>query len=333
MAALKLTYCQLIRIILAQIGGSPLMPLYTQLAAGMPTMIVGGNILQAAQQVKDFIDTVTNTLNTLAKTANDYNNLAQNLANQFFQNPLATSLDAASTALNTRIAALDCSGAGAGTDECILLANTLVTVNNFKTNTDLLSGVTEPNPSSGKCSLQDLLGSGCARNTGVPDIELTAIRDSFKNKAAIDQLTSDINRLISGAIGFTALQTSITNLRNSLLSLNVTFDNVLNKAMIRQAVVAAVNQVVFNLLSGCGNNILEDILKPDVKTKLQPYVELMAYVQDPEKGAYMSQSGQIISNTGEVITLSNGEQIQTIKADSTSNKYDANISLPTYTFT
>ena len=59
MAGLSLSYCQLIKIVLSQIGGSPLQQTYTQLSQGSRQVIVGTGIPTALAEVKSAIDTIT----------------------------------------------------------------------------------------------------------------------------------------------------------------------------------------------------------------------------------------------------------------------------------
>jgi hypothetical protein len=59
--ALNLSYCQLIKIILSNIGGRPLAPVYTQISQGLKQITQGGGIPGIAEfaQLKQFIDQVT----------------------------------------------------------------------------------------------------------------------------------------------------------------------------------------------------------------------------------------------------------------------------------
>ena len=56
--ALKLSYCQLIKIVLSQIGGSPLQQVYSQLSQGLQQITKGGIIPSEFAQLKTFIDQV-----------------------------------------------------------------------------------------------------------------------------------------------------------------------------------------------------------------------------------------------------------------------------------
>lgn len=321
MATLKLSYCQLIRIILAQIGGSPLQQLYTQLTQGLPNIIRGGPLPNGLAQLKELVDTITNELNNATEVLNDFNNLTNELAKKFFQNPASTAITAAIAAIDARLATLDCGGADA--DECAELNSTRASLVSFKDNTDILAGVKSPADNQGSCSLQDLLGSGCARNTDVPDVDLQTILDSFSKKTDIQALATAIERAVANGLGFAEFSTQLSNLKNTISSINNSFRLTVNKAAIKNAVLASVNQIVFNLLSGCGNNVLAETLKTDVKSKLQPFVEIMAKQQ--EGTVYISSTGQVVSGDGKPLTLSDGSVIATVTADSGSTKFDSNL--------
>ena len=84
--ALKLSYCQLIKIVLSQIGGSPLQQVYTQLSQGLQQITKGGIIPSEFAQLKTFVDQVTTALNGVAGDIN----AMQQLTQQFFYNPVGT---------------------------------------------------------------------------------------------------------------------------------------------------------------------------------------------------------------------------------------------------
>jgi len=324
MATLKISYCQLIRIILAQIGGSPLQQLYTQLTAGMPNIIRGGPIPAELAQIKQLIDTVTAALAEATAVINDFNNLATELQKQFFQNPLASSITAARAAISSRQAQLDCSGAGAGSEECVALADMDSQLVTLATNTNLLSGVTAPSGDNGaQCSLQDLLGNGCTKNTDVPDVDLQNIYNILTKKQDLDRLVTDIERAVANSLGFTAFQSQLNTLKNTFTNFNTSFRLTVNKAAIKNAVIAQINSIVFHLLSGCGNNVLAETIKPDIKTKLQPFVEYMAKLQ--EGSLYTTETGKTVSTTGETVTLSDGTKIATLTSDGLGNTNDPNV--------
>jgi hypothetical protein len=65
MAGLSLSYCQLIKIVLSQIGGSPLKQVYTQLSQGAKQIVTGSGVIpNPLTEVKAVIDQITNAINT-----------------------------------------------------------------------------------------------------------------------------------------------------------------------------------------------------------------------------------------------------------------------------
>jgi len=139
----------------------------------------------------------------------------------------------------------------------------------FKTNTDRLSGVgaVSGSAAAGGCSLQDLLGSGCTPNGDVPDIDLKALTESLKTKDLIDAITT---QLISGS-GIADVVTALATFKSTIDGFNLNFNTIVNKAAIRSAVTSQITQIVYNLLSGCGNQVFDLTLKPDVKAKVAVY--------------------------------------------------------------
>jgi predicted nucleic acid-binding Zn-ribbon protein len=108
MSFLKLSWCQLIRIILAQIGGNPLQQMYSQLNQGMSTMAPrSGLIPNELREIKQLIDQVTDKLNDASALAGDLTNIVDAMTNEFFQNPIAGPANIASTAIQARITNLD----------------------------------------------------------------------------------------------------------------------------------------------------------------------------------------------------------------------------------
>ena len=53
--AIKLSYCQLIRIILAQLGGNPLQQVHAQLVQGMPSISVRSGLFSELAQIKAIV--------------------------------------------------------------------------------------------------------------------------------------------------------------------------------------------------------------------------------------------------------------------------------------
>jgi hypothetical protein len=64
MAGLSLSYCQLIKIVLSQIGGSPLKQVYTQLSQGAKQIVTGSGVIpNPLTEIKAVIDQITNAIN------------------------------------------------------------------------------------------------------------------------------------------------------------------------------------------------------------------------------------------------------------------------------
>lgn len=278
MSFLKLTYCHLIKIILSQIGGNPLQQIYTQLSNGVPTIAPrSGLIPQGLSQVKGLIENVTSVINTAQQAVGDFSDTIERIGAQFYQNPIGTVLDGATAAANTRLAAVNAQLAQPGMSGNVqllaekgALSNVMASMSTYKTNTDRLSGVgtLSGSAAAGGCSLQDLLGSGCVPNQDVPDVDLQQLISSLKQGDAINA----IKEKISSASGFSDYQQALAGFQNQVNGFNVNFNNLINTAAIRNAVTSQVTQIVYNLLSGCGNQVLDLTLKPNVKTAIEPYV-------------------------------------------------------------
>ena len=101
--ALKLSYCQLIKIILTKIGGSPLQQVYTQLSQGLQQITKGGIIPSEFAQLKAFIDQVTTQLNAISGDIN----AMQQLTQKFFYNPVGTVTTELISSINSRLAQIE----------------------------------------------------------------------------------------------------------------------------------------------------------------------------------------------------------------------------------
>jgi hypothetical protein len=183
--ALKLSYCQLIKIVLSQIGGSPLQQVYSQLSQGLQQITKGGIIPSEFAQLKTFVDQVTTALNGVSGDIN----AMQELTKQFFENPVKTVSNESIALITSRLAQItEDLGAGpaatSGNEAEFAKLTTLKTdLTDFVTYTDQLSGFTEPTTTGGfgGCTLADLLGSGCSPAADVPDVDLQVLVDGFKN--------------------------------------------------------------------------------------------------------------------------------------------------------
>lgn len=311
MSFLKLSWCQLIKIILSQIGGNPLQQIYSQLQQGLPTMApASGLIPSALQDIKNFVETATDAVQAAQQAANDFTNVIDNIAYQLYQNPVGTVTQGAILAANNRVQAVDVlisNEQSQPTPNVILiaelqnersaLANTESLLATFKNNTDRLSGIPSSGATGGRgsqsCSLQDLLGSGCKPNEDVPDIDLQELIESLKQGDAIEA----IKTRIENATGVSDLRIAVETFNTTISGFNASFAAKLDKAAIRNAVSAQISQVVFNLLSGCGNQVLDLTLKPDVKEKIQPWVALLE----------QQREGTVLDSEGETATYPDTE--------------------------
>ena len=275
--ALRLSYCQLIKIVLSQIGGSPLQQVYSQLSQGLQQITKGGIIPTEFAQLKTFIDQVTTALND---AGNDINAM-QKLTQQFFENPVKTVSNESIALIDSRLAQItEDLGAGpvatSGNEAEVTQLTALKTsLTSFVTHTDMLSGFTEPSTTGGfgGCTLADLLGSGCSPAADVPDIDLQTLVDGFKSGAVLNQLKTNLTTLVATQTGYAGLVTSINSLQSSLTSFNTTVTSKLNKIVIKQAVETYVTNLAFSLLSGCSNQLVNATIKPAAATALTPFVE------------------------------------------------------------
>ena len=298
MSILKLTYCSLIKIILSQIGGNPLQQLYSQLSQGKAQTAQGGLIPTGLSEIKQLIDQVTATINAAQAAVNDFSDVMEKIGGQLYQNPVGTSITAAIAAIDARITTVGAALEATPNDSTIaaqlaaLVANKTA-LETFKTNTDRLSGVGAVGAAgAGGCSLQDLLGSGCTPNGDVPDIDLKALVESLKTKDLIDAITT---QLISSS-GIADVVTALATFKSTIDGFNLNFNTIVNKAAIRSAVTSQITQIVFNLLSGCGNQVLALTLKPDVKAKVAVYAAA-EQLQREQGVAYVDQYGVTVPVT------------------------------------
>ena len=274
--ALKLTYCQLIKIILAQIGGSPLQQVYTQLSQGLQQITKGGIIPSELAQIKAFIDQVTATLNAISGEVN----AMQQIANEFFYNPVGAITTQTIAQVDLRLAQItEDLGAGpvamAGKEAEYAYLTTLKTdLTNFKSHSDKLSGQSDPedNKPFGGCTLADLLGDGCSSAANIPDVDLQVLIDGFKSGALINSAKAALTQSVLTNTGGAGLISALGNLKSTVGLFNTTVTLKINKLVIKRAVESYINYVVFNLLTGCSSTLLDATLKPSVKETLTPYI-------------------------------------------------------------
>ena len=300
MAGISLSYCQLIKIVLSQIGGNPLEQKYTALTQGARQVAVGLGIPGGLTEIKALIDRITNTINDAGADLTNAQKLIESVQQQLFQNPIAFPAYATNTAItlritpiNSRISVIDqwtanvdsvpgftvTSPYTSAAEERAALAtqkSTLYTTSEkldaFKNYTDRLSGVATLSGSeaAGGCSLQDLLGNGCTPNDAIPDIDLKALVTSLQQGDLIKALEQ---KLLS-SLSINELTTALSDFNTVITRFNNLFNVSINKAALRAAIEAQINHIVFNLLSGCSGAVYPLILKQDVQTAVSKYVAL-----------------------------------------------------------
>jgi hypothetical protein len=299
MSFLKLTYCHLIKIILSQVGGNPLQQVYSQLSQGLPMISARSGILpQGLSEVKNLIETVTNVINAAQQAVGDFSDSVERIGAEFYQNPMAAPLAAANAAIQLKITDINSALAISTSDSSNVtllaqresLSNTAARMAIYKNNTDSLSGVGKMSGSAaaGGCSLQDLLGSGCAPNNDVPDVDLQQLVDSLRRGDAVAALAERIQ----SASGFSDYEQAMVSLREEINGFNLAFNNTINKAAVRNAVTAQLTQIVFNLLSGCGNQVLDLTLKSNIKSTISTYAT--AIQQQQATNEYFSANGETV---------------------------------------
>lgn len=314
MSVLKLTYCQLIKIILSQIGGNPLQTIYSQLSQGRATAVQRSGILPSGlAEVKSMIDTITNTIHAAQNAVNDFSDTIERIGGQFYYNPMGTAVtgaiaavDARLTTANTRLTGIDdatittprAGFANIAADRADLVSeiaalNTNKTnLQTFKSNTDRLSGVGPQSGAStaGGCSLQDLLGSACAPNDDVPDVDLKALIQSLKSQ----DLVNAIKEKISNATGYSDYVQALASFQSTIEGFNLNFNSLINKAAVRSAVTSQITQMVFNLLTGCGNTVYDLTLKSNVKNIVSVYAAAIQ-AQQEAGNAYYDAAGNVVT--------------------------------------
>ena len=274
---LKLSFCQLIKIVLSQIGGSPLQQVYTQLSQNLQQITKGSLIPTELAQLKTFIDQVTTALNGVSGDIN----AMQELTKKFFYNPVGTVSTELNAQITTRLGQItEDIGAGpvviAGNEaEHAALTALKTTVTDFITKTDVLSGASPPSTTGGfgGCTLADLMGDGCTPAGDAPEVDLQVIVDGFKSGAIITALKTQVMSVIANQTGFAQMSAAITNLNNSLTTFNDTVTNKLNKIIIKRAIETYVIDLAFKLLSGCSSGLVNATIRPEAKEAMTPFVE------------------------------------------------------------
>lgn len=255
MASIKLSYCQLIKIILAQLGGNPLQQVFTQLTQGMPSISVRSGLFSELAQIKQVVDEVTNRIQQLVKDVNDYEKLAREMANQFMKNPMATAINELIAQVDAKITALE----GAGDTSSEQYTSYVALKANLQQYLDITNKLSGVSPASGgqTCGLADLLGNGCTPAKNIPDIDLRTLVNSLNKQNLVNALKSKI----ATGTGFDQLATQIAELNNTITNIRNSFTNIFSKQFIKNAVAGYINQIIFQLLSGCGNDVMALTLK------------------------------------------------------------------------
>jgi len=284
--SLNLSYCQLIKIILSQIGGNPLQQAYTQLSEGMHNMTTRGLIPTELAQVKEFVDRVTEAINAVSGDIN----AEQILAGQFIYNPVGTATTAAIAAIDLRLAQEPAD------PELTDLTNLRADLVIFKANSDQLAGVTPPSTTNGfgGCTLADLLGTGCAKAGNVPDIDLQTLINGFKSGEAIKGLQKNVEIMIAQGTGYDKLQNAVVGFHNTVTNFNNTVTNKLNPLIIKRAVENYITNLAYNLLTGCGNQLLTTTIRPEVLSNIAPYIALVSSKIDNTNTSYVDQTGTTV---------------------------------------
>jgi hypothetical protein len=191
--------------------------------------------------------------------------------------------------------------ATSGNETEVAYLNSLKTeMTNFKSHSDRLSGQSDPedptNPKPfGGCTLADLLGDGCTPAGNVPDVDLQVLVDGFKSGAIINTAKLALTQAVLTGTGGGALITALGTLQSTVNTFNTTVTGKINKMAIKRAVESYINYVVFNLLTGCSNTLLNATLQPSVKEVLTPYA---TYMQKQQlDGALDGMTGKPFTDT------------------------------------
>jgi hypothetical protein len=129
----------------------------------------------------------------------------------------------------------------------------------------------------------------------VPDVDLQTLVDGFKSGAIINTAKVALTQAVATSTGGAALITALGTLQTTASTFNTTVTGKINKLAIKRAVESYINYVVFNLLTGCSNTLLNATLRPEVKEVLTPYA---TYVQKQQLDAALDgATGQPFTNT------------------------------------
>lgn len=300
MATLKISYCQLIRIILSQIGGNPLQQVYAHLIQGMPSISTRSSLFSELSQIKQIVDEVTARIQQVVKDVNDYEKIARELAGQFLQNPMAASINSMLGVIDDKLLPFEEAGDTTSPDYLALIA-LKNKVQEYQDITNKLSGVTPPSGGQ-SCSLADLLGNGCTPAKDVPDIDLKILIQSLNRQNIFDALKT---KILSG-VGITSLQNEIQNLTTAIDTIATSFQNIFTKQFIKNAVIGYVNQIVSRLLSGCQTDTLSLSIKDNLGSTFsssEGVFNLFTFGSQGSKSVTVSSVDNVI--VGQIVTGAN----------------------------
>jgi hypothetical protein len=142
--------------------------------------------------------------------------------------------------------------------------------------------------------LADLLGTGCAKAGNVPDIDLQTLINGFKSGEAIKGLQKNVEIMIAQGTGYDKLQNAVVGFHNTVTNFNNTVTNKLNPLIIKRAVENYITNLAYNLLTGCGNQLLTTTIRPEVLSNIAPYIALVSSKIDNTNTSYVDQTGTIV---------------------------------------
>jgi len=282
--ALSLSYCQLIRIILAQMGGSPVQQIFNETSGGAQNIIKSLGIPGAAEfgEAAALAQFTQEIVAKVKAAASEINN-ATVIAQQFFHNPVAQGTAAINTTIQTRIDFLTAIEFKTSDeiDELALLQESKTKLTSFLTYTNQLSGqATGGSGFAGGCTLADLMGSGCSKSTDVPDIDLQTIIDGFNSGAIITAAKDKFVKAVADGTGYTGAVTALQDLNSAVVNFNNVIENKLNEKIITAAVEQFIVGLAFDLLSGCNSKLMNAIVSPSAKAAITPYVEYQQKIKN-----------------------------------------------------
>jgi len=284
--SLSLSYCQLIRIVLAQMGGSPVQQIFNETSGGAQKIIKSLGIPGAAEfgeaaALAEFTQQIVAQVKLVSSEINNATVIAQ----QFFHNPVAEGLGTINTTIQTRIDYLSAieSKTADQTDELAHLQEVKPKLTSFLTYTNQLSGQsTGGGGFAGGCTLADLMGSGCSKSADVPDVDLQTIVDGFNSGAIITAAKDKLIKAVADGTGYTGAVAALQDLNSAVVNFNNVIENKLNEKIITAAVEQFIVGLAFDLLSGCNSKLMNAIVNPTAKAAITPFVEYQQKIRNGE---------------------------------------------------